>query len=170
MSSFCADEVFHAQAHHHGAGEVLSGVDEAQRVLGGLEIKAYCKSLQRSADSAEMRVRVAALNAETDHHVRWNLLLKKFVTLDPHLKNSSMSVFVRHHPKVALCSHEQSPVEPFEHFCGIAQDRSPMGLLSHWNALLPSLFLIGSVKAGTTSLWSHLVDACLLYTSPSPRD
>ena len=67
MSSFCADEVFHAQAHHHGAGEVLSGVDEAQRVLGGLEIKAYCKSLQRSADLAEMRVRVAALDAETDH-------------------------------------------------------------------------------------------------------
>ena len=166
MSSFCADEVLSVE-------ELVSGVDKAQRVLGGLEIKAFCKSLQRSADLAEMRVRVAALDAETDHHVRWNLLLKKFVTLDPHLKNSSMSVFVRHHPKFSLCSPEQSPVEPFEHFCGIAQEsapprnstcrslacRIPMGSLSDWNALLPSLFIIGSIKAGTTSLWSHLVDA-----------
>ena len=77
MSSFCADEVLSVEA-------LVSGVDEAQRVLGGLEIKAFCKSLQRSADLAEMRVRVAALDAETDHHVRWNLLLKKLVTLDPH--------------------------------------------------------------------------------------
>jgi hypothetical protein len=116
------------------------------------------KERQWSADIAEMRVRVAALDAETDH-ARWNLLLKKFVTLDPHLKNSSKSVFIRHHPNFALCSHEQSPVEPFEHFCGIAQGRSRKGSLSHWNALLPSLFIIGSVKAGSTSLWSHLVDA-----------
>ena len=116
------------------------------------------KERQRSADLAEMRVRVAALDAETDH-ARWNLLLKTFVTLDAHPKNGSTSVFVRHHQKCALCSHEQSPVEPFEHFCGIARGRSRLGKLSHWNALLPSLVIIGSIKAGTTSLWSHLVDA-----------
>jgi hypothetical protein len=116
------------------------------------------KERQWSADIAEMRVRVAALDAEADHE-RWNLLLKSFVALDPDLKNSSKSVFIRHHPNFALCSHEQSPVEPFEHFCGIAQGRSRKGSLSHWNALLPSLFIIGSVKAGSTSLWSHLVDA-----------
>ena len=151
---------------------VDSWLNGAKKGCCGNTTAAFCKSSQRLADLAEMRVRVAALDAETDH-ARWNLLLTKFVTLDPHIKNNSMSVFVRHHPKVALCSHEQSPVEPFEHFCGIAQEsalpqnftcrslacRSPMWLLQDWNALQPSLFLIGSIKAGTTSLWSHLVDA-----------
>ena len=146
----CADEVVSEEA-------LVRGFDEGQQVLDGLDIKAFCKSLQRSADLAEMKARVAALDAETDH-ARWNLLLKKFATLGLQLKNSSsMSVF-----KTA------SPVEPFQHFCGLAQGRSPVSIatlpqkappVSHWNRLLPSLFIIGSVKAGTTSLWSHLVDA-----------
>ena len=42
------------------------------------------KERQWSADIAEMRVRVAALDAETDHE-RWNLRLKTFVALDPDL-------------------------------------------------------------------------------------
>ena len=146
----CADEVVSEEA-------LVRGFDEGQQVLDGLDRKAFCKSLQRSADLAEMKARVAALDAETDH-ARWNLLLKKFATLGLQLKNSSsMSVF-----KTA------SPVEPFQHFCGLAQGRSPVSIatlpqkappVSHWNRLLPSLFIIGSVKAGTTSLWSHLVDA-----------
>ena len=69
MPMSCADEVVSKEA-------LVSGFDEAQRVLDGLDIKAFCKSLQRSADLAEMKVRVAALDAETDH-ARWNLLLKK---------------------------------------------------------------------------------------------
>jgi hypothetical protein len=150
MPMSCADEVVSEEA-------LVRGFDEGQQVLDGLDIKAFCKSLQRSADLAEMKARVAALDAETDH-ARWNLLLKKFATLGLQLKNSSsMSVF-----KTA------SPVEPFQHFCGLAQGRSPVSIatlpqkappVSHWNRLLPSLFIIGSVKAGTTSLWSHLVDA-----------
>lgn len=39
-------------------------------------------------------------------------------------------------------------------------------LPSRQSLLLPSLFVIGSIKTGTTSLWANLVDAAAPHTTP----
>ena len=55
-------------------------------------------------------------------------------------------------PSARLCRNHSAP-----------QLKSP---LCHNDRLLPSLFIIGSLKTGTTSLWSHLVDQMPTHITP----
>lgn len=60
--------------------------------------------------------------------------------------------------------NHSSPLAPFQHFCNPA---TAGGLgRHHQSKMLPALFIIGSLKAGTTGLWSQLIDQTAEHIVP----